>query len=203
MTSTFKAIITPSLLKLVQKHPIGKGISELIVFDLEKTLLNCSLEVPEEALLGVGWIVTWNCDVLNVKPEHLHIIQVLLKLVWLYSDQTDSPLKSMVAQELAMFEAGMKLEASRCQRIEAAKKERPWPALDQWIRKKLKLKTEWTNEKLWAALPLSHDGDSIYQDGEKVYCSIGNYGSIGYRAFCNHVKRQREKINCGPCKKVK
>lgn len=196
MTSTFKAILTPSLLKLVEKHPIGKRISELIVFDLEKTLLNCSLEVPEEALLGVGWIVTWNCDVLNIKPEHVHTIQVLLKLVWLYSDQTDSPLKSMVAQELAMFEAGMKLEASRRQRIEAAKKERPWPALDQWIRKKLKLKTEWTNEKLWAALPLSHDGDSIYQDGEKVHCSLNNYGSISYRAFCNHVKRQREKNKC-------
>lgn len=98
---------------------------------------------------------------LNVKPEHVHIIQVLLKLVWLYSDPTDAQLKSMVAQELAVFEAGMKLEASRRQRIEAAKKERPWPALDQWIRKKLKLKTEWTNEKLWVALPLSHDGDSI------------------------------------------
>ncbi len=98
--------------------------------------------------------------------------------------------------ELAMFEAGMKLEASRRQRIEAARKERPWPALDQWISKKLKLKTEWTNAKLWAALPLSHDGDSIYQDGEKMYCSVGNYGPIGYRAFCNHVKRQREKNKC-------
>ncbi len=196
MTSTSKASITPSLLKLVQKHPIGKGISELIRVDLEKILLHCSLEVPEEALLCTGWIVTWNRDVLNVKPEHVHIIQALLKLVWLYSDQTDSPLKSMVAQELAMFEAGMKLEASRRQRIEAAKKDRPWPALDQWIRKKLNLKTKWTNEKLWAALPLSHDGDSIYQDGEKVYCSVGNYGPIGYRAFCNHVKRQREKNKC-------
>lgn len=196
MTSTFKATITPSLLKLVQKHPIGKGISELIGFNLEKILILCSLEVPEEALLGTGWIVTWDCDVLNVKSEHFHIIQLLLKLVWLYSEQTDSPLKSMVAHELAMFEAGMKLEASRRQRIEAARKERPWPALDQWIRKKLKLKIKWTNAKLWAALPLSHDCDSIYQDGEKVYCSVGNYGPIGYRAFCNHIKRQQEKNKC-------
>ena len=75
MTNTFKATITPSLLKLVQKHPIGKGISELSDFDLRKILLYCSLEVPEEALLGTGWIVTWNCNVLNVKPEHVHIIQ--------------------------------------------------------------------------------------------------------------------------------
>ncbi|HEY4831861.1 MAG TPA: hypothetical protein VIH61_04800, partial [Waddliaceae bacterium] len=111
MTSTFKATITPSLLKLVQKHPIGKWISELTNFDLEKILRYCSLEVPEEALSGAGWIITWNCDVLNVKSEHLHMIQVLFKLVWLYSDKTDSPLKSMVAQELTMFEAGMKLEA--------------------------------------------------------------------------------------------
>ena len=59
MTSTFKATMTPSLLKLVQKHPIGKMISELIGFDLQKILLHCSLEVPEEALLGTGWIVTW------------------------------------------------------------------------------------------------------------------------------------------------
>jgi len=89
MTSTFKATITPSLLKLVQKHPIGKRISELTDFDLEKVLLCCSLEVPEEVLPGSSWIVTRNCDVLNVKPEHVHIVQVLLKLVWLYSDQID------------------------------------------------------------------------------------------------------------------
>lgn len=87
------------------------------------------------------------------KIKRIYMIQLLLKLVWLYSEQTDSSIKSMVAQELAMFEAGMKLEASRRQRIEAARKERPWPALDQWIRQKPKLKTEWTNEKLWAALP--------------------------------------------------
>ena len=159
--------------------------------------------MPDESLSGVGWIVTWASDDLNIKPEHVHIIQVLLKLVWLYSEQTDSPLKSMVAQELAMFEAGMKLEASRRQRIEAAKKERPWPALDQWISKKLKSKTKWTSAMLWAALPMSHDGDPIYQDGEKLHCSQGNYNSIGYRAFCDHVKRQREKTNCGSCKKGK
>ncbi len=196
MTSTFKATISPSLLQIIQKHPIGKAISELTGLEVEKILKYCFLEVPEESISGVGWIVTWTSDDLNINPEHVYVVQVLLKLVWLYSEQTDSPLKSTVALELTMFEAGMKLEASRCQRIEAAKKERPWPALDQWISKKLKLKTEWTNAKLWAALPQSHDGDPIYQDGEKLHCSIGNYGSIGYRAFCNHVKRQREKNKC-------
>ncbi|MFI0435093.1 MAG: hypothetical protein ACH350_05130 [Parachlamydiaceae bacterium] len=196
MTSTFKATISPSLLQIIQKHPIGKGISELTGLGVEKILMHCFLEVPDESLLGVGWIVTWASDDLNINPEHVYIVQMLLKLVWLYSEQTDSPLTSMVALELTMFEAGMKLEAGRRQRIEAAKKERPWPALDQWIRKKLKLKTEWTNAKLWAALPQSHDGDPIYQDGEKLHCSIGNYGSIGYRAFCNHIKRQREKNKC-------
>ncbi|CCB87732.1 unknown protein [Parachlamydia acanthamoebae UV-7] len=141
MTITFKAITTPGLLKVVQKHPIGKGINELTGFDLGKIFAYCSLEVPEESQSGVAWIVTWSRNDVDIKPEHVHIIQVLLKLVWLYSEQTDSPLKSIVAQELTMFEAGMKLEASRCQRIEAAKKERPWPALDQWISKKLKRKT--------------------------------------------------------------
>lgn len=196
MTSTFKATISPSLLQIIQKHPIGKRISELTGLGVEKILKYCFLEVPDESLSGVGWIVTWASNDLDIKSEHVYIIQVLLKLVWLYSEQTDSHLKSMVALELTMFEAGMKLEAGRRQRIEASKKERPWPALDQWISKKLKLKTEWTNVKLWAALPQSHDGDPIYQDGEKLHCSIGNYGSIGYRAFCNHVKRQREKNKC-------
>jgi len=195
MSSAFKAIINPRLLQFVQKHPIGKGISELTGFGLEKILTHCFLEVPDESLSGVGWIVTWASDDLYIKPQHVHIIQVLLKLVWLYSEQTDSPLKSVVAQELTMFGAGMKLEASRRQRVEAAKKERPWPAVDQWISKKLKHKTKWTSAMLWAALPMSHDGDSIYQDGEKLHCSQGNYNSIGYRAFCDHVRRQREKIN--------
>ena len=129
MTSTFKATISPSLLQIIQKHPIGKGVSELTGFNLEKILMYCSLEVPDESLSGVGWIVTWASNDLDIKSEHVYIIQVLLKLVWLYSEQTDSPLKSMVALELTMFEAGMKLEASRRQRIEASKKERPWPAL--------------------------------------------------------------------------
>ena len=154
---------------------------------------HCSLEVPDESLSGVSWIVTWVSDDLKIQAEHVYIIQVLLKLVWLYSEQSDSPLKSMVAQELAMFEAGMKLEAIRRQQIEAAKKDRPWPALDQCISKKLKSKMKWTSATLWDALPPSHDGDLIYQDGEKLHCSQGNHNSIGYRAFCEHVRRQREK----------
>ena len=196
MTSTFKAAITPSLLQIIQKHPVGKGIVELTGFELESILTYCSLEVPDESLLGAGWIVMWAADELDIKPENFHSIQVLLKLAWLYSEQSDSPLKTMVSQELAMFEAGMKLEASRRQRIEAARKERPWPALDQWISKKLKSKTIWTSAKLWDFLPLSHDADPIYRDGKKLHCSKGNHGSIGYRAFCNHVKRQREKNKC-------
>jgi len=162
-------------------------------FDLEKIFRHCFLEVPDESLSGVSWIVTWASDDLNIQPEHVYTIQVLLKLVWLYSEQSDSSLKSMVAQELAIFEAGMKLEAIRRQQIKAAQKERPWPALDLWISKKLKSKTKWTSAVLWAALPLSHDGDPIYQDGEKLHCSQGNHNSIGYRAFCEHIRRQREK----------
>ncbi len=196
MTSTFTATTSPRLLQTIQKHPIGKGVRELTGFGLENILNHCSLEVPDESLSGVGWIVIWASEDLDIKPEHVYIIQVLLKLAWLYSEQSDSPLKSMVAQELTMFEAGMKLEANRRQKIEAAQKARPWPALDQWISKKLKLKTEWTSAKLWTALPLSHDGDLIYQDGGKLHCSQGNYSSIGYRAFCDHVKRQREKNKC-------
>jgi len=136
MTCTFKVTITPNLLQIIQKHPIGKGIAELTGFDIESILAHCSLEVPDESLLGAGWIVMWAADDLAIQPENFHSIQVLLKLAWLYSEQSDSPLKTMVSQELAMFEAGMKLEASRRQRIEAARKERPWPALDQWIAKK-------------------------------------------------------------------
>ncbi len=196
MSSTFKAIIAPRLLQFLQKHPIGKGISELTGFTIEKILTHCSLEVPDESQPGVGWVVTRTANDLNIRPEHADVVQVLLKLVWLYSEQSDSPLKSSVAQELAIFEAGMKLEASRRQRIEAAKKERPWPALDEWISKKLKSKTKWTSAMLWTALPMSHDSDSIYQDGEKLHCSQGNYSSIGYRAFCDHVRRQREKNKC-------
>jgi hypothetical protein len=196
MTSTFKATITPRLLRLVQKHPIGKAVARLTGFGLEKIFLHCSLEIPDESLPGVGWIVTWASDDLNIQPEHVYTIQVLLKLVWLYSEQSDSQLKSMVAQELAIFEAGMKLEAIRRQQIEAAKKERPWPALDQWIVKKLKGKTNWTSAMLWDVLPLSHDGDPIYRDGEKLHCSLDSYNSISYRAFCDHVRRQREKNKC-------
>ncbi|MBY0529604.1 MAG: hypothetical protein K2P51_05375 [Rhabdochlamydiaceae bacterium] len=196
MTSTFKAMIAPRLLRLVQKHPIGKTVAGLTGFGLEKIFMHCSLEIPDESLPGVSWIVTWASDDLNIQPEHVYTIQVLLKLVWLYSEQTDSPLKSVVAQELGIFEAGMKLEAIRRQQIDAAKKERPWLALDQWISKKLKSKTKWTSATLWDALPLSHDGDPIYRDEEKLHCSLGNYKSIGYRAFCDHVRRQREKNKC-------
>jgi hypothetical protein len=101
MTSTFKATISPSLLQIIQKHPIGKGISELTGLGLEKILKYCFLEVPDEFLSGVGWIVTWTSDDLNINPEHVYVVQVLLKLVWLYSEQTDSPLKSIASRRFS------------------------------------------------------------------------------------------------------
>jgi hypothetical protein len=194
MTILFKA--ERNLVRIVQNHSIGKAVCESTNLDLGKIFEHCSLEIPDEALPGVGWLVTWSPNELDIDPAHLHVVQVLLKLAWLYSEKSDSPLKTVVSQELTMFQAGMKLEASRRQRIEAAKKERPWPALAQWISKKLKSKIKWTSKMLWAVLPTSHDGDSIYQDGEKLHCSLGNYNSIGYRAFCEHVRRQREKNKC-------
>lgn len=194
MTSLFKA--ESNLIQIIRNHPIGQAVCDLTDLDLEKIFVYCSLEIPDEFQPGVGWLVTWSPNELDIDPAHLHIVQVLLKLAWLYSEKTDSPLKTVVSQELTMFQAGMKFEASRRQRIEAAKKERPWSALDQWISKKLKSKTKWTSKMLWAALPMSHDGNSIYLDGEKLHCSLGNYNSIGYRAFCEHVRRQREKNKC-------
>lgn len=194
MTILFKA--ERNLIRIVQDHSIGKAVCESTNLDLEKIFEHCSLEIPDEAQPGVGWLVTWSPNELDIDPAHLHIVQVLLKLAWLYSEKSDSPLKTVVSQELTMFQVGMKLEASRRQRIEAAQKERPWSALDQWISKKLKSKTKWTSKLLWGSLPMSHDGDSIYLDGEKLHCSLGNYNSIGYRAFCEHVRRQREKNKC-------
>ena len=79
MTSTFKPNISPNLLQIIQKHPIGKGTRELTGFGLEKILTHCFLEVPDKSLSGVGWIVTWASDDLDLKPEHVYIIQVLLR----------------------------------------------------------------------------------------------------------------------------
>jgi hypothetical protein len=147
--TAFKVTI-PDHLEFIEKHPIGKGVHELTGLSIDKILGECTLEIPEEYSPGMGWLVSWPSEKLNIHSSHIHAIQILLKLMWLYSckESTDSPLKTFVSQELSMFEAGMKLEASRRQRIEASKKERPWPALAKWIKRKFKNKTEWTNKKL-------------------------------------------------------
>jgi hypothetical protein len=198
MTQTFKALTIPDHLEFIEKHPIGKGVYELTGLSIDKILGECTLEIPKEYSPGVGWLVSWPYEKLNIHSSHIHAIQILLKLMWLYSckESTDSPLKTFVSQELAMFEAGMKLEASRRQRIEAAKKERPWPALAKWIKRKFKTKAGWINKELWNALPDSYEDEAIYRDGDKLCCSKGSHASIGFRAFCDHVRKHREKNKC-------
>jgi hypothetical protein len=85
MTCTFKVTITPSLLQIIQKHPIGKGIAELTGFDIESILAHCSLDVPDESLLGAGWVVMWTADDLDIQAENFHSIQVLLKLFFVFT----------------------------------------------------------------------------------------------------------------------
>jgi len=64
MTSFFKA--ERNLIQIVQSHSIGKAVCESTNLDLGKIFEHCSLEIPDEAQPGVGWLVTWSPNELDI-----------------------------------------------------------------------------------------------------------------------------------------
>ncbi|MDF2578237.1 MAG: hypothetical protein K0S74_1721 [Chlamydiales bacterium] len=193
MTNTFKLNITRRLLQIIKNEPIGKACLEELGCKLENILKYCGVEVPQHYKQGAGWTVTWSPKDINIDPSSIRSLEILFKLVWLYSDheKVNEDLNSLVAQELTLYGAGLKLQANYQQKIKASQTKRPWIELADWITSKLISKKTSTNLELWSALPESCNEEDIYLDGEILYCSFDKHRHIKFRAFCDHVKNQR------------
>ena len=92
MTSTFKATISPSLLQIIQKHPIGKGITvetldydEAIRITREKLEAESRSVVAEAALLVHPFFIRVDILIRDEQSKSIEIIEVKSKSV---SDET-------------------------------------------------------------------------------------------------------------------
>lgn len=197
MTCTFKALIESRLIEVLNQHLSIKIILELTELSLEKILANCSLQIPDEYEPNLGWLIVWDRNIININPEHIDLVQIVLKFAWSYTTNTKNErLKVFLNNELTMFEAGMKLYSIHQQQIKASKEDRTWEALDNWIIQKLRnSKKKWTQQALWDALPESYDGKDIYRVGDKVFCTKKSRNPIQFRAFCDHFRKIKKKIN--------
>lgn len=102
----FKPTITPQLLKCLKGSLVGKYIMKNTDLSVRNILKNCFLEIPEEHISGVSWLMIWDPDILPIKPEYFHSTQILLKQAWFYNPNTkcDSFLYGQVGEELSKFE---------------------------------------------------------------------------------------------------
>jgi hypothetical protein len=76
----------------------------------------------------------------------------------------------------------VKIEETRLKRVKAARKERSWKALDDWLLQQLRMKKR-TCKELWAALPEKGDNYQFYRKDEKICCRSKSRKSIKFRAF--------------------
>ncbi|CDZ79877.1 hypothetical protein BN1013_00377 [Candidatus Rubidus massiliensis] len=194
MTSRFQAPMDKKLIKWLHEHESIQFILKLSGLSLEGIFSNCSLEIPKNYEPGLGWFIIWDPTIFRIKGEHQDLVQTILKFAWSYSGvTTNEHLKAFVECELTKSEAGMKLQALRQQKKDAAKQSREWKELDAWILKKLKSKKKWSAEDLWNALPESYDEEEIYRSGNKIHCRKDSRKPISFRGFCDHVREMRKK----------
>lgn len=104
--SIFKPPITPKLLKCLKGSLVGKHIAKNTDLTVRNILKNCFLEIPEEHISGVSWLMIWDPDVFTIKPEYFYSTQILLKQAWFYNPESEcnSFLYGPVAKELSKFE---------------------------------------------------------------------------------------------------
>lgn len=198
MIYTFKATIESKLIDALNRHLSIKTILELTRLPLEEILANCRLEIPAEYEPSVGWLIVWDPMIFHINPEHLDLVQIVLKFAWSYTTNSQNQrLKTFLNNELTMFEAGMKLYSIHQQQIKASKKERSWEDLDNWIIRKLGNKKKWTQQKLWDVLPESYEGKGIYREGDEIYCTKKSRKPIKIRAFGDHLRKAKRKIKYG------
>lgn len=198
MTHIFQASLDKKLIEQLHKHESIQSILELSGLSLEGIFSNCSLEIPKKYDPCLGWFMIWDPTVFTIKGEYQDLIQKILKFAVSYSAiPINERLKAFVEHELAMFEAGMKLQALHQQKVDAGQKSREWKELDIWILKKLKSGKKWTVKDLWNVLPDSYDGENIYRSESKIYCNKNNRKPISFRGFYDHVREMRKKITYG------
>jgi hypothetical protein len=102
----FKPSITSKLLKCLKDSLVGKHIAKNTNLTVQGVLKNCSLELPEEHISGLSWLMIWDPNLFPIKPEYIFSAQMLLKQIWFFNSEAKygSSLYGGIAEELSKFE---------------------------------------------------------------------------------------------------
>src|ERR1700688_1322231 len=104
MNNTFKAAASEELLKMIEDSPVGQEVSLRTGLTVYEILKHVELNIPSS--LDSQWSVNWAVSSIDVTPEQVDFLLILLKYAWLYSEheENNEQLIELVARELKEFE---------------------------------------------------------------------------------------------------
>ena len=110
MNNTFKAAASEELLKMIEDSPVGQEVSLRTGLTVYEILKHVELNIPSS--LDSQWSVNWAVSSIDVTPEQVDFLLILLKYAWLYSEheENNEQLIELVARELKEFEKSIVLE---------------------------------------------------------------------------------------------
>jgi hypothetical protein len=110
MNNAFKAVISSEFLKMIEDSLVGREISRRTGLKVYEILKHVELNIPSPP--DLQWSINWASSLINVMPDQVDFLLILLKHTWLYSEhkENNEELIEAVARELKEFEKSMVLE---------------------------------------------------------------------------------------------
>jgi len=110
MNNAFKAVLSSEFLKMIEDSFVGREISLRTGLKVYEILKHVELNVPSPP--DFQWSINWAASSINVMPDQVDFLLILLKHAWLYSEykENNEELIEAVARELKEFEKSIVLE---------------------------------------------------------------------------------------------
>ena len=110
MNNTFKAVVSSEFLKMIEDSLVGREVSLRTGLKVYEILKHVELNVPFSP--DFQWSINWAASSINVMPDQVDFLLILLKYAWLYSEHkgNNEELIEAVARELKEFEKSVVLE---------------------------------------------------------------------------------------------
>jgi hypothetical protein len=110
MNNAFKAAASSEFLKMIEDSLVGREVSLRTGLKVYEILKHVELNVPSPS--DFQWSINWAASSINVMPDQVDFLLILLKHAWLYSEhkENNEELIEAVARELKEFEKSIVLE---------------------------------------------------------------------------------------------
>lgn len=110
MNNVFKAAVSSEFLKMIEENLIGREVFLRTGLKVYEILKHVELNVPSSQ--DLQWSINWAASSINVMPDQVDFLLILLKHAWLYSEhkENNEELIEAVARELKEFEKSIVLE---------------------------------------------------------------------------------------------